>query len=76
MYLRESIVQSQHSLGAWVAQSVKGLSLAQVMISGPWDQAPASGSLFREEPVSPSFTLPAVLALCQIESFLKIHFPP
>ena len=26
--------------GAWVAQSVKHLPLAQVMISGSWDQAP------------------------------------
>ena len=30
--------------GAWVAQSVKCLLLAQVMISGFWDQAPVSGA--------------------------------
>ena len=36
----------------WVAQSVKHLLLAQVMISGFWDQV--LGSLLSREPASPS----------------------
>ena len=48
----DRLVRSErHGRGAWVAQLVKGLPLAQVMILGSWDQAlnwaPCSvGSLF------------------------------
>ena len=47
--------------GTWVAQSVKHLPSAQVMIPGFWDQAlsPASsGSLLRRESASPSTSPP------------------
>ena len=42
--------------GAWVAQSVKHLPLAQVMISGSWDQSPhqAPCSVLSGESASPS----------------------
>jgi len=39
---------------AWVAQSVKHLPLAQVMISGSWDQALSPATLLSRESVSPS----------------------
>ena len=47
--------------GAWVAQLVKCLPSAQVMISGSWDRALLSGSLLSEESasLSPSATSPA-----------------
>ena len=45
--------------GAWVAQPVKRLPSAQVMISGSWDRVPASGSLLLGEPAS----LPLPLSL-------------
>jgi len=53
--------------GAWVAQMVKHLPLAQVMIPGSWDGAPAWGSLLGGEPASPSTVPPAcALSLYQI----------
>ena len=39
---REQIFNNQQR-GTWVAQSVKHLPLAQVMISGSWDGAPCQG---------------------------------
>ena len=44
--------------GAWVAQSVKHLPLAQVMISESWDQALRQASLLRGEPASSSPSAP------------------
>ena len=44
---------------AWVAESVKHLPLAQIMIPGSWDGAPCRGSLLSGEPASPSATPPA-----------------
>ena len=49
--------------GAWVAQWVKPLPLAQVMISGSWDRVPhralcSAGSLL------PSLSLPASTSTC------------
>ena len=53
--------------GAWVAQWIKSLSLAQVMISGSWYQAQnwalsSVGSLFP----SLSLSLPASLTTCDL----------
>lgn len=58
--------------GARVAQSVKHLTLAQIMIPGGWDRAPPLGFLLSGESTSPSpspclylplpATLPAVLS--------------
>ena len=45
-----------------MAQSVKCLPPAQVMILGSWDRAPAAGSLLSRESASPS-PLPLALAL-------------
>ena len=57
--------------GAWVAQSVKPLTLAQVMISQLVSSSPALGSVLTAqspEPasdcVSPSLSDPPQLALC------------
>ena len=56
--------------GAWVAQSVKYLPLAWVMIRGSWDGAstssPTSGSQLSAEPASPS-------PLCSCCLFLQIN---
>ena len=41
-------------LGAWLAQLVKRLTLAQVMISGSWDGAPGSRSVLSRESAWPS----------------------
>ena len=40
--------------GTWVAQCVKRLPLAQVIIPGSWDPAPTSGSLLNGDSASPS----------------------
>ena len=48
-----------HTWDTWVAQSVKHLPLAQVMITGSWDQAPCHrapcsvGSLLLPLPLPP-----------------------
>ena len=64
------LVINTWSMGAWVAQWVKPLPSAQVMISGSWDQGPhralcSAGSLLP----SLSLCLPLhllVISLCQI----------
>ena len=58
-------------MGAWVAQLVKCLPLAQVMIPESWS-SPASGSLLRRETASPfpSVPLPSH-SLSQINKILK-----
>ena len=65
------LVEKEISRGAWVAQSVKRPTSAQVMISWPVSSSPASGSgLMAQslEPasnsVSPSLSAPSQLALC------------
>ena len=60
-------------LDAWVAQWVRHLALAQVMISGSWDRALrwascSAGSLVLHLPLQLALL---VLSLCQIKSFLK-----
>ena len=50
----------QMSRDTWVAQSVKHLPSAQVMIPGSWDGGPhSSGLLLSGKPASPSPSLPA-----------------
>ena len=51
-----------------MAQSVKHLPSAQVMISGSWDQVPASGSLLGRESASP-FPPACALSVSQINKF-------
>lgn len=51
--------------GAQVAQLVKCLLLAQVMILGSWDPAPTSGSLLNGESASPS-ALPPLLVYVRV----------
>ena len=57
-------------LGAWVAQSVKRPTLAQVMISGSVSLSPASGSVLTAwsllQILSPSLSAlpPLMLCLC------------
>ena len=38
---------------AWVAQSIKHLPLAQIMIPGSWDGVPHQDSLLSVEPAAP-----------------------
>ena len=66
--------------GAWVAQSVKHLTLAQVMISRFVGSSPTSGSVLTAqslEPaldsVSPSLSAPPRLSLCLSLSLSHIH---
>ena len=54
IFLLHTDILLKHPRGAWVAQSVKHLPSARVMISGSWDQAPTSGSLLSRESTSPS----------------------
>ena len=59
------VPQKVENRGAWVAQWVKPLSSAQVVISGSWDQAPhralcPAGSLL------PPLSLPASLLICDL----------
>ena len=56
-----------------MAQSVKYLSSAQVVILGSWDQAPESSSLLSGEPVSPSPSAPPPItfSLSQINKIFK-----
>ena len=61
--------------GAWVAQSVKRPTSAQVMISGSVSSSSASGSVLTAgslEPasvsVTPSLSAPPLLALCLSQS--------
>ena len=69
-------VRSRYSMGTWVAQWVKPLPFAQVMISGSWDRALhqalcSAGSLL--PPLSLPASLPACdLSLCQINKLKKI----
>ena len=63
--------------GAWVAQSVKHLTSAQVMISRLVSLSPASGSMLTaqslepaSDSVSPSLSAPPPLVLC-LSFFLK-----
>ena len=57
--------------GAWVAQSVKPPTSAQVMISWPVSSSPASGSVLTaqslepaSDSVSPHLSAPPLLMLC------------
>ena len=51
----------QHYWGTWVAQSVKCLPSAQVMVPGSWDQAP-----HRAPCSAGDLLLSLVLSLCQV----------
>ena len=63
-----------YSGGTWVAQLVKHLPLAQVMIPG-LGSSPLSGSLLSGESAFPSAPPPAcALALSQINLFLKMDY--
>ena len=62
--------------GTWVAQLVKHLPLAQVMILRFWDEVPSLGSLLSRESASPSApphscSLSFMLALCLSKIFKK-----
>ena len=66
--LRERIIENW---GAWVAQSVKHLTLTQVMISRSVSSSPASGSVLTaqslepaSDSLSPSLSAPPPLMLC------------
>ena len=61
----------RRSCGAWVAQSVRRPTSAQVMISRSVSLSPASGSVLTaqslepaSDSVSPSLSAPALLILC------------
>ena len=63
--------KSSTSRGAWVAQSVKRLTSAQVMISRFVSLSPVSGSVLTaqspepaSDSVSPSLSAPPLLMLC------------
>ena len=66
--LRRGLLEMHALRGTWVAQWIKHLPLAQVMISGSWGQTPASGSLlglFLPQP------LPLAGALSQINKLIN-----
>ena len=57
--------------GAWVAQSVKCLPSAQVMIPGFWNGAPTSGFLLSRESASPSPSPATSYSLSSCSLYLK-----
>ena len=64
-------VKFKNARGAWVAQSVKLPTLAQVMITGFVNSSPALASVLTarspepaSDPVSPSLSAPPPLMLC------------
>ena len=64
-------IRKLSSQGAWVAQSVKRPTLAQVMISRSVGSSPASGSVLTaqslepvSDSVSPSLSAPPLLRVC------------
>ena len=62
--------------GAWGTQSVKHLTLAQVMILWFMGSSPASGSVLTAqslEPASDSVSAPPLLTLCLCLSLSKIN---
>ena len=68
------------SRGAWVAQSGKRPTSAQVMISRFVGSSPVSGSVLTaqslepaSDSVSPSFSAPPLLTLCHSLSLSKIN---
>ena len=68
--------KKKYTRGAWVAQSVEHPTSAQVMISRLASSSPRSGSVLTAqslEPaldsVSPSLSVPPLLALCLYLSF-------
>ena len=65
------MTQKKQIRGAWVAQSVKPLTSAQVMISQSVSLGPASGSVLTAQSletasgsVSPCLSVPPLLMLC------------
>ena len=77
----------RRSRGAWVAQSVKHLPSAQVMILGSWDQVPhqapcSAGSLLLSLPLplllpllcSLSLSLSLFLSRCQINKIFNKNY--
>ena len=71
MSFKRKVPFKNHERGAWVAQSVKRLTLAEVMISRFVGSSPMSGSVLTArslEPasysVSPSLSAPLPLTLC------------
>ena len=58
--------------GAWVAQCVKSLPSAQVMISGSWDQAPHQTLLSREHASHLHPPLPASMPTCDLSLSNKL----
>ena len=68
------------SRGTWLAQSVKRLTLVQVMISQFIGSSPALGSVltaqslkFASDSVSPSLSVPPLLVLCLSLSLKTIN---
>ena len=66
--------------GAWVAQSVKGLTSAQVMLSRFVSSSPMSGSVLSaqslepaSDPVSLSLSTPPLLSVCLCLSLKNKH---
>ena len=57
------VIKLKLTRGAWVAQLVKHLPLAQVMIPGSWNRAPESVSLLSGESASPHSAPPPAPAL-------------
>ena len=73
-------IKGPHSGGAWVAQSVKRLTSAQVMISQFMSSSPTSGSVLTaqslepaSDSVSPSLSAPPPLVLCLSLSKINKH---
>ena len=78
IYFRKNDVFKMSSPGAWVAQSVKHPTLAQVMISWFVSSSPESGSVLTgqslepaSDSVSPSLSAPPLLTLCLSLSLSK-----
>ena len=81
----KSSIKTGYYWGAWVAQLVKSLTSAQVMISQSVSSSPASGSVLTAQSLepaldsaSPSLSAPPLIMVClclsqkEIKTFKKI----
>ena len=66
------VINNPNNQGAWVAQSVKRPTLAQVMISRLVSLSPTSGSVLTAQSLEPLQILCLSLSLCTLPPWLTL----